>query len=391
MNREAIGTGKTVEEALEQAYAQLGVDGDNSEFEIIERPKRSFFGLKVTPAKVKVTVELPDAKPSAIKQRAQQTPAKRPVMRQPQTVTTQQKPPVSAEKAEEAKKTHTERPERPEVPKGTVATGEKVDAAVAYLTEIFKNMELGTVDIKAFATPEGAVLTLTGEGLGVLIGRRGETLDALQYLSGLVANRMEGEYFRITIDSGNYREKRERTLEQLAKKLSSQVIKNGRSMTLEPMNPYERRIIHATVQNIVGVTSSSTGEEPNRKVVISSTSRKEAPARDGGEPRPARRPYENRGNAKNGAAQRSSRPNDGKPHEFRRNTNTASDVVTRPGAFNESMKAAAQSPKKRIDDSQFDIAPPTRTVPLTAKPEAPKPASAVVVPEKPLYSKIEID
>ena len=147
----------------------------------------------------------------------------------------------------------------------------KAQAAVDYLSEIFAKMGLENVEINVTESENSANIALSGDGLGVLIGRRGETLDALQYLAGLVANRMEGDYYRIVVDSGNYREKREKTLENLAKKLSSQVIRTGRSMTLEPMNPYERRVIHATIQGIDGVTSSSIGEEPSRRVVISST------------------------------------------------------------------------------------------------------------------------
>lgn len=147
----------------------------------------------------------------------------------------------------------------------------KAQAAVDYLQEIFEKMGLKDVQIEVTEAENSANIALSGDGLGVLIGRRGETLDALQYLAGLVANRMEGDYYRIVVDSGNYREKREKTLENLAKKLSSQVIRTGRSVTLEPMNPYERRVIHATIQGIDGVTSSSIGEEPSRRVVISST------------------------------------------------------------------------------------------------------------------------
>ncbi len=335
MNREAICVGKTVEEALERAYAELGANGDNSEFEILERPKRSLFGLKVTPAKVRVTMEVPDeVKPA-----------------EPKAVFT--KPATKSV------------PKRTEAPSdsATPATGEKVDCAIKYLNEIFHDMGLNAVEIKATASQDGAVLTLSGDGLGVLIGRRGETLDALQYLSGLVANRLEGDYFRITIDSGNYREKREKTLEQLAKKLSAQVVKTGRNLTLEPMNPYERRIIHATVQNIEGVTSSSIGEEPNRRVVISSTApRKKYPPRDGG-----KRPY-NRGKGGNRG---------GKQHEFRKNTNTA------------------PSEKKRIDDSQFEVEPLVRSgsprVPSAPKPQATKTVAPAEVQDKPLYSKIDID
>lgn len=132
-------------------------------------------------------------------------------------------------------------------------------------------MGLGATQITVKEEKDSATFTLEGEGLGVIIGRRGETLDAFQYLAGLVANKMEGDYFRITIDSGKYREKREKTLESLAVRLAQQAVKTGRTSTLEPMNPYERRVIHAAVQNVAGATSSSVGEEPNRRVVISST------------------------------------------------------------------------------------------------------------------------
>ena len=144
----------------------------------------------------------------------------------------------------------------------------KARVAAEYVRGVLKAMEIDA-DLSVAKTENGVVLRLSGEGLGVIIGRRGETLDALQYLSSLVANREEGDYIRVTIDSGNYREKRERTLEQLAQKLAAGVLRYGRSSTLEPMNPYERRIIHSTVAKIDGVTSSSTGEEPNRRVVIS--------------------------------------------------------------------------------------------------------------------------
>jgi spoIIIJ-associated protein len=216
LNREVITTGRTVDEALQKAYEELQVSSEESQFEILELPKKGFLGLKTTPAKVRVFVEY-----------------------------------------------------------------SKADCAVDYLQKIFKGMGLNEVSIEVKETESGAALILSGEGLGVLIGRRGETLDSLQYLAGLVANRMEGDYFRITLDSNSYREKREKTLESLAKKLAGQVARTGRNMTLEPMNPYERRIIHATVQGIEGVTSSSIGEEPNRRVVISSTSPKKPYSRDG--------------------------------------------------------------------------------------------------------------
>ena len=206
MNREVIATGRTVDEALDKAYEQLGISRDEAQFEILDLPKKGFLGLGASPSKVRVFIEV-----------------------------------------------------------------SKAQCAVDYLQSIFHQMGLDQVQIDVTETENCANITLSGDGLGVLIGRRGETLDALQYLAGLVANRLEGDYYRIVVDSGNYREKREKTLENLAKKLSSQVIRTDRSVTLEPMNPYERRVIHATIQGIDGVTSSSIGEEPSRRVVISST------------------------------------------------------------------------------------------------------------------------
>ena len=117
---------------------------------------------------------------------------------------------------------------------------------------------------------DGAVIDITGDTTGAVIGRRGETLDAIQYLASMAANRSDKEYYRITLDSCGYREKRKAILEDLARKISKSVLRTGRTSTLEPMNPYERRIIHAAVSEIEGVTSKSIGEEPYRKVVISS-------------------------------------------------------------------------------------------------------------------------
>ena len=203
MNREVIATGRTVDEALDKAYEQLGISRDEAQFEILDLPKKGFLGLGASPAKVRVFIEV-----------------------------------------------------------------SKAQCAVDYLQSIFHQMGLDQVQIDVTETENCANITLSGDGLGVLIGRRGETLDALQYLAGLVANRLEGDYYRIVVDSGNYREKREKTLENLAKKLSSQVIRTDRSVTLEPMNPYERRIIHMTVHDIEGITSWSIGSEPYRRVVI---------------------------------------------------------------------------------------------------------------------------
>lgn len=173
----------------------------------------------------------------------------------------------------------------------------KMDVAVSYIKKILKNMDIDG-SVTAEETENGAMIEISGEDVGAIIGRRGETLDALQYLSSMVANRNDKEYYRITVDSCGYREKRKETLEELAVKIAKSVQKNGRTSALEPMNPYERRIIHSAVSTIEGVTSRSVGEEPYRKVIISSTTRRperedrprRGGGRNGGERRPKRNP-----------------------------------------------------------------------------------------------------
>ncbi len=158
----------------------------------------------------------------------------------------------------------------------------KLDVALSYIDEILKNMNLKTVTYTVEQTGETVKITLDGDEIGVLIGHHGETLDALQYLVALSCNRIEGDYFRITIDGGNYRKKREETLKQLAIKISEKVKRTGRSQMLEPMNPYERRLIHAVISEIEGVFSKSKGEDPNRRIIILSERPSRAPYNKGG-------------------------------------------------------------------------------------------------------------
>lgn len=146
----------------------------------------------------------------------------------------------------------------------------KADSAGDYIRTILKNMGIEN-EVKVTETEDGALIEILGDTTGAVIGRRGETLDAIQYLASMSANRGDKDYCRITVDCCGYREKRKAILEELAVKISKTVIRTGRTSALEPMNPYERRIIHSAVANIEGVVSKSVGEEPYRKVVISST------------------------------------------------------------------------------------------------------------------------
>ena len=291
--REVIKEARNVEDAIELACKELGVQRDAVDFEIITLPKRGFLGLRNTPARVRVFVEEPEPVSEIKKDRQPAPKAEQTTPIKEQRADRAPQAEKKTQKAMPKRETKREQPARAQGESAkkqdknehlgmekqekaaqalTFVEVEKVEGkarvAAEYVRGVLNAMEIDA-ELSVARTDNGVVLRLTGDGLGVIIGRRGETLDALQYLSSLVANREEGDYIRVTIDSGNYREKRERTLEQLAQKLAAGVLRYGRPSTLEPMNPYERRIIHSTVARIEGVTSSSTGEEPNRRVVIS--------------------------------------------------------------------------------------------------------------------------
>lgn len=304
--REVIATGKNVEEAIANGCQALGVEFSDVQFEIIEVNKKTFLGLKTIPAKVRVYLE--EQPPAPVKEpepqppkQAPQPPAPKPAAPAPQSPAQKRAPapkaqpqpkpapaqPQPAEKQPEpAASAPAPAPERPAPKPEEVAA--KVEAATAYIRGILDAM--GLQDAKLTTELQGDTLRvrLEGESLGVAIGRRGETLDAMQYLAGLAINRVEGAYLRITIDSGNYREKREKTLESLAMKLARSAVKTGKRTVLEPMNPYERRIIHAAVSRVEGACSFSTGEEPNRRVIIAPKNAKPYPPRGEKGERPER-------------------------------------------------------------------------------------------------------
>lgn len=256
MIKEARGFGSTIDEAREDAVAKLNAAADaDLQFEVITFPKKKTLGLfGGSEAEVKVYIELPDEKPKKSSKKTEKKPAAK--------NTKAEKQPKKEEKAEE---------KEVDMPKAVDADSldkdSKAAKAVAYIRTILSALNCGEVKISVAEKENTAFISLDGEDLGVIIGRRGETLDALQYLSGLAAN-SGGGYYKVTLNIGNYREKREDTLRCLAKRISAQVIKTGKSRALEPMNPYERRIIHTAVQEIDGVVSGSFGEGSARRVVI---------------------------------------------------------------------------------------------------------------------------
>ena len=223
MVREAIGTGETIVAAQEAACKALGIETHEAEIEILQMPEKKKFGLF-------------GGCPAKVRAYVVITPA---------------------------------------------------EVAADYLKGILEKMGISSVDIGIEYQENSAVFNLSGDDMGPIIGRRGETLDALQYLTGLVANHVDNAYYRITLDTGNYREKREKTLEVLGRRMAIKAAKTGRVCSLEPMNPYERRIIHTAVQKVKGASSWSEGEDLERHVVIGPDPKEYTPRqnnrrRDGG-------------------------------------------------------------------------------------------------------------
>lgn len=196
----------------------------------------------------------------------------------------------------------------PAIVKGSVIGGTAAAAAEAYLRAVLAGLGVEDFTISVTENENGCVISLDGENLGFIIGRRGETLDALQYLTGLVANRADNAYYRVTLDIGNYREKREQALVALARRLGGQTARTGRRNSLEPMNPYERRIIHTTVQGMEGVISWSVGSEPNRHVIIGPSD--DNPNKDKGGDRGERRGRGRNRGERRGRGERRERRND---------------------------------------------------------------------------------
>ena len=307
--RECIKTAPDVDRAIALACEELGVSPEEANVEVLELPSKRLFGLLgTTPAKVRVQVEEPEWEKKPAAEAAKPIPAAPPAKREPQPVKQADRSAPAPEKGVEEK---TAAPAKAR----EVSEAEEAKAAVAesYLRDILQKMGIEGITVERRFGKDGVIFNLSGSKVGGLIGRRGETLDAIQYLTSLCCNRGGGDYLKVSIDSGDYREKRKDTLEALAKKIAGQVVKSGRSTALEPMNPYERRIIHSAVQTVEGATSKSVGEDPYRKVVISSKnpvkrsrppydrSRRSGGRRDGGEnrsrersqtPRPPQKPAE---------------------------------------------------------------------------------------------------
>ena len=379
MIRKQEATGKTVDEARAKACALLGVQADdlNVSYEVLEMPQKTgFLGLKTTPAKVCVSVEEPDAPAApaaAPAPAAEAAPVQETAPEVPAAPVEEPAAPVEAPAAEvEQPAAEQAAPadaaaadEETEVPI-VIEENAKVKAAVEYLQEVIAKMGVENVTFSAVQKGEATIIRLDGEHLGALIGRRGETMESLSYLASLVANRLEGDYIKLGLDVAGYRDKRESDLTALAQRIGAKVRKTGRSFAMEPMNPYERRIIHSAISKMEGVRSESKGEGRDRRVVIYSTAPDAQTENTYGERRPrggrpgnGRRPGGNRNggyrggsrsehgdrNGNRGGGYRGSRPAGGRGPR-------PSGVPERTYAPRDAETAAPVAPKRteRVDD-----------------------------------------
>ena len=322
MEKSIITTGKTIDDAVEAALAQLGLTRDDVSYQVISLPKSGFFGIGAVPAKVQVTYEAPDLKPARA-DAAPRTEEKKVEEKKPEApkeaapriaLSSASRSKPKAPKADAAPRAEKPAEKKPEAPKKVEAPKaekpaekpvekkvekkvEKTERKVEKKTEkkaekkaerTYAPAEAGSNEEKIEVFIKGLLenmgskavphawadgdnsyrVDLTGEGLGFLIGRRGETLDAIQHLSNYAVNRSIDGHVRINVDAECYREKREDSLRRYARKKAQQVLKNRRRTTLEPMNAYERHVIHASLQDMDNITTHSTGTEPNRRVVI---------------------------------------------------------------------------------------------------------------------------
>ena len=378
MIRKQEATGKTVDEARAKACALLGVQADdlNVSYEVLEMPQKTgFLGLKTTPAKVCVSVEEPDAPaaPAAAPAPAvEAAPVQETAPEVPATPVEEPAAPVEAPAAEveqpaaeqAAPAAAAAADEETEVPI-VIEENAKVKAAVEYLQEVIAKMGVENVTFSAVQKGEATIIRLDGEHLGALIGRRGETMESLSYLASLVANRLEGDYIKLGLDVAGYRDKRESDLTALAQRIGAKVRKTGRSFAMEPMNPYERRIIHSAISKMEGVRSESKGEGRDRRVVIYSTAPDAQTENTYGERRPrggrpgsGRRPGGNRNGGYRGGSRSEHGDRNGNRGGYRGSRNGGnrgprpSGVPERTYAPRDAENAAPVAPKRteRVDD-----------------------------------------
>ena len=373
MIRTQEATGKTVDEARTNACALLGVEKDdiNVSYEVLEMPQKTgFLGLKLTPAKVRVSVELPDEpvaapaapveEPAPVVEEKAAPVAAEPVVEEtaPEAPAAVEEPAAPAEKAAPAEEQAAPAAEGEEVEVPiNIEENAKVKAAVDYLKDVIEKMGVQDVKFSAVQKGEATIIRLDGEKMGALIGRRGETMESLSYLASLVANRLEGDYIKLGLDVAGYRDKRESDLTALAQRIGAKVRRTGRSFAMEPMNPYERRIIHSAIGKMEGVRSESKGEGRDRRVVIYSTDPNAVAESANARPRGPRGGRDRNGNGRSGGYHRGGERRGDRNGRGPRNGNGGrggyrSNVPERTYTPRDAENAAPVAPKRteRVDD-----------------------------------------
>mgnify|MGYP003370405067 CR=1 FL=1 len=255
---------KTLDDAITEALIQLGVTSDHLDYEVIEKGSAGFLGIGMKQAVIKARRKQEEPVEEPVVEEVEEKPVKKEVKEFKEEHVKKDNFKKEAPKKEFVKK---------EVPKREVELAPVEDATkeacVKFVKDVLAAMDMNDVEVKAEIDEEGALsITMDGKNMGILIGKRGQTLDSLQYLTNRVANKMQDGYVRVKLDTEDYRRRRKQTLENLAKNIASKVKRTRRSVSLEPMNPYERRIIHSALQSDSAVSTHSEGEEPYRRVVV---------------------------------------------------------------------------------------------------------------------------
>ena len=263
---------RTVDAAIDEALKELGLSRDDVSVEILEMGKTGFFGFGAVPARVRVSYETPDPAPVKPAPKKAEKPAPAKIAKPEKPIPAKAEKPAKVEKPAAAKAEKAEAPaqaeKKPAAPAAVDGENPDYTAIRSFLTGLLERMGV-SADIEIGPRDNGGInVNLTGASMGAIIGRRGETLDAIQHLTNYVVNKDSEKHLHISVDAEDYRSKREESLTRLAEKMAEKAIKYKRSMALEPMNSYERHVIHTALQNYEGVTTSSTGVEPNRRVVV---------------------------------------------------------------------------------------------------------------------------
>ena len=256
-------TGKTLDLAIQAGLTKLQMDRDSVSVEVLEQPRSGFFGIGAVPAKVKLTYEVPDPVPEK-----KPEPVPQPKAEAPKAQPKAPKAEAPRPQPKAAPKPQPEMPKPQPVPHTPAPEGSVEERIETFMKGLMEHMGSDAIPVATKSGDDTYSVELQGSSLGMLIGRRGDTLDAIQHITNYAVNHGQGKRVRINVDAENYRKKREESLIRLANKVAGKVSRSRRNITLEPMNAYERHVIHAALQDYPDVTTYSTGTEPGRRIVV---------------------------------------------------------------------------------------------------------------------------